>query len=377
MKFYLPGLDGLRGLAFLAVFIGHACYSAGAPIAPAKALGPDNVDWWFRGLAHAGTFGVDLFFVLSGFLITRLLLQEEATRGRINIGAFWIRRALRIWPAYYALLACTLVFNETSRGAIAALATFTGNLRHSMRPFSLGPVDVGILWSIQIEEQFYLLWPLMLTVVPRHYRLLLGPVLVAVSIVSRLWLFSGGASLVVWTFTPARLDGLGVGIVLAFLPLSTAPWFVKRLSLALPVVAVVAAGFTSQALRVGDPALSIRPEWIMGAVGIPTVIALFCGIVLWAAPSSRWLCWWPLVHLGRISYGLYLIHFTVIGWFSSLWWPWSFVLSLAVSVLLAEASYRFLERPFLRLKERFTPASEEASSNAKDAFGITAAVPHR
>lgn len=357
---YVPEFDGLRCLAFLAVFAAHIFYVAGVPMAPPAALSLDEVGWWWRGIALAGFFGVDLFFVLSGFLITTLLLREEATHGRIDVVSFWIRRALRIWPAYYVLLAFAITFNDMTSGAVAGFATFTANLPLVTGPFGSIPVNLDVLWSLQIEEQFYFVWPLLLTLVPRRFCRFLGIGLVAVSVVCRFLTFSTGASLFTWAFTPARLDALGVGIVLACVPLAPASRLVKRLGLGLPVVAVVAGGLTSQAMRVGDPTLNIRPELLWAVVCIPTVIAAYCGLALRAAQSTRWLRWGPLVHLGRISYGLYLVHFTVISWFSSLSWPATTVLSLAVSVLLAETSYRCLERPFLSLKDRFAPTSSDA-----------------
>lgn len=360
---YVPEFDGLRCLAFLAVFAAHVFYVAGVPMAPPAALSPADAVWWWRGIALAGFFGVDLFFVLSGFLITTLLLREEATHGRIDVVSFWIRRALRIWPAYYVLLAFAFTFNEMTGGAMAGFATFTENL--SLAAGTYAPVNLHVLWSLQIEEQFYFVWPLLLMLAPRRFCPVLGIGLIAASVVVRCLMFSAGATLFTWAFTPARLDALGIGIVLACVPLAPAPRWGKGLGLALPLVAIAGAGLTSQAMRVGDLALNIRPDLFWAAVLIPTAIAGYCGLALWAARSTRWLRWRPLVHLGRISYGLYLIHFTVIGWFASLWWPAIVVLSLAVSVLIAETSYRFLERPFLSLKDRFAPTPPEASDRER------------
>lgn len=351
-RFYRPELDGLRFLAFLAVFMGHVFHLGGAALAPSRPITALDAEWWFRGIAHAGTFGVDLFFALSGYLITTLLLREESLHGRIDIRAFWMRRVLRIWPLYYLFLAVAFIFNEMSRSTAVAFLTFTANLPITVLSIVQQPIYMGILWSIQLEEQFYLLWPLLLVLVPRRFRLPLAIGAIIISIACRAWLFSAGGTLHVWGL---RLDALGVGAMLAMVPLRhVPPRLVKCLGALLPMAAILGAALTSQALHVDDLMLRIRTEWIPVVVWVPTMVAVCCGAALWAVQSSRWLAWRPLVHLGRISYGLYLVHYTVIVGLSSLWWPWRVALSFAGSVLIAEISYRVVERPFLMLKDRFT-----------------------
>ena len=347
---YRPELDGLRALAFLAVFSAHLF--RGVSLVPLELLGPLDGAWWFRGLALGGAFGVDLFFVLSGYLITTLLLHEERRFGRFHLGAFWARRALRILPAYYALIAGAIVLNQMPLRTALSYLTFTTNLPiFTSSPSAPGPINVGVLWSIQIEEQFYLVWPLLLLVVPRRARWLLALSPILVSLAARAWLVSHGASLHVWGW---RLDALGVGAAMALIPLGAAPAMVRRIGALAPVVAIVGAGLTSQALVVGDPGLHLRSGWLPVAIWMPSLVALVCGAAIWASAGVAWLTWRPLVRLGRISYGLYLIHCTVISWFDDLWWLAYVVLSFVGSVLVAELSYRLIESPFLRLKRRFT-----------------------
>jgi peptidoglycan/LPS O-acetylase OafA/YrhL len=351
-RFHRPELDGLRFLAFFAVFLAHVFHAVGGvPLAPTKPLAILDVEWWLRGAAYGGVFGVDLFFALSGYLITTLLLREESLRGRIDVRAFWMRRILRIWPAYYLLVVVAIALNKMSGGAVIGYLTFTANLPFFAVSVFSDPIRVNVLWSVQIEEQFYLVWPLLLVLAPRRFRLVMAIGAVAVSVAGRAWwmLFTEG-TLFAWGF---RVDALGVGAMLAMLPLGAAPRLVKWLGSLLPLAAVAGAGFALQALHVGDPGLRVRAEWIPVVVLVPTAVALCCGAALWAAQSSHWLCWRPLTHLGRISYGLYLVHYTVISGWAFLWWPWCGVVSFVVSVLLAEVSYRVVERPFLKLKDRF------------------------
>src|SRR5262249_48788828 len=125
---YHPELDGLRALAFLAVFIAHLFHARGVPLAPPTDLSMLDGGWGMRAVALAALFALALFFVLSGYLITSLLLHEESGTGRIDVLLFWLRRILRIWPAYFALLTVAIAFNTMSSGAKLGLATFTVNL---------------------------------------------------------------------------------------------------------------------------------------------------------------------------------------------------------------------------------------------------------
>jgi peptidoglycan/LPS O-acetylase OafA/YrhL len=352
---YRPELDGLRALAFLAVFVAHVFHVSSGSIASSDAPTPADGAWWFRGVAHAGTFGVDLFFVLSGYLITSILLREETRTGRINLRAFWMRRVLRIWPAYFGLVALAAVFNGMSWSSMAAFATFTANLPIFDASVSGHPVNLHVLWTIQIEEQYYLFWPVLLVLTPSRYRLPMACGLVAMSVIVRAVLFLSGASLYTWILTPARLDALGVGGILALRP-PTASRGVKALATASPLVAVIAAGLTLQALVPDMPGYLVRPSWVLVAIFVPFVTAVYFGAVLLAATGARWLASAPLVWIGRVSYGLYLIHMSVLQNLVFLPWPWSVLACFGATLVLAAISYRYLESPFLRLKTRFAHA---------------------
>ncbi len=139
-RFYLAQLDGLRFVAFFAVFVHYVL--GGARLEPPL---------WAIAIGEAGAFGVDLFFILSSFLITALLLQEQAREGRARVGAFWVCRALRIWPLYFTVVSIAVVTTHPPGWYATSLLTFTTNwaLVHRMYNSSL-----NILWSVALEEQF-------------------------------------------------------------------------------------------------------------------------------------------------------------------------------------------------------------------------------
>src|SRR5829696_4967534 len=162
---YHPELDVLRFVAFLAVFMHHAL-PRDARLYISHGLSPAATQWLLTA-KEAGAFGLDIFFALSAYLITELLLREHRSRGSFSISAFYVRRALRIWPLYFTFLALTVFVIPTllpreSFGPIyiASFALFVGNWVCATKgiPFSVA----GPLWSISVEEQFYIGWPLLL-----------------------------------------------------------------------------------------------------------------------------------------------------------------------------------------------------------------------
>jgi peptidoglycan/LPS O-acetylase OafA/YrhL len=358
-SFYLPQLDGLRFVAFLAVFAAHAIHVSAVP--PGE-IPWTSLTWWARGAGLAGLFGVDLFFVLSGFLITALLLRERAARGRIDLWAFWVRRALRIWPLYYTYLAYCFVVAGTPLPVLAAFALFVGNWPGAVGPVSWGPL-IGLMWSVQIEEQFYLAWPILLTLLSRRALtwVCLGAVLV--STVARIQVLSQGASFeLAWFTTVTRLDSLALGALIALVPAARNLTARARrvMAVACPLILVAAVGvLANEVLR---PAAS-TPAFLRPGVGYAAVASLVvltaglccAGILLAALASPRsWLSHPWLVALGRISYGLYVVHLAALQAVGGPGHAATAVLAFGLTVAVAALSYRFIERPFLRLKGRFT-----------------------
>ncbi len=380
-RFYLPELDVLRFFAFFAVFIWHV------PL--------DNVAFYknlglLGSLGSAGAFGVDLFFTLSGYLITSLLLKERDETGDINLKAFYARRTLRIWPLYYFSIA--LAFLLTQLPASITSAPIIGNLFPPMRPTSYFFMAVflfnfnfrncllsipipfmGHLWSISVEEQFYLFWPSFARWIPRRRIVLVPITMIAIACIVRASL-TFDLDRLVWNNTFTHLDSIAVGILIALLPpLNLRP----LLRLLLMLVGVASWMFAAGYCRIphANDTLSISMGYPAIALGSGAFVLATLGTKSLNPSSVLVRC---LIYLGKISYGLYVYspiarNFAMVLLFRAisrtlvvaglaLWTPWVVyvLLAFALNVALAAASYRWLEAPFLRLKERFTRVPSRA-----------------
>jgi len=377
---HLPELDGVRGLAILLVLLLHHLASV--------RLGPLGEP------LRAGWIGVDLFFVLSGLLITRILLRQ---RGRPSyFRGFYARRALRIWPLYtlvflFALLVAWRIPGlqyELSAPQAWAHALYVQNLAF---PGAYGPWPLKVTWSLAIEEQFYVAWPLLVALLPeRTLGRFLWAVVLGMPLLRWTELGAGASPLLVYTHTACRLDGLAVGGLLALAVTrpggAEAEALLRRFRWGAALVPLSCALLWSPLM--GGDALVQRTSAVSGAElaavgGIYTLLALgFGGVVALvlgegapararAAFSPRWLRW-----LGTRSYGLYLYHGITVHLDQLLLRPWlrehlggrllanaaGLGLALAGLLLLAELSFRFFERPLLSLRSRFQPGPAAADS---------------
>jgi peptidoglycan/LPS O-acetylase OafA/YrhL len=360
--FYHPELDVLRFLAFLAVFIHHALPRDAALYTNSGI--PHAVSQFIVAAKQAGAYGVDLFFVLSAYLITELLLREHAQRGSFSISAFYARRALRIWPLYFTFLALTVfvvpaMLPQDQFGTIyiISFALFAGNWVCATNGL---PVSVASpLWSVSVEEQFYLAWPPLLRLIgiARIKHLAIAMLLVAIS--TRVVLAATDVTHpAVWCNTIARLDSIALGAILAVALGGRAPQLKIATRLVLAGAAVATLLLVATYLRQAGPSSVITYT----ATALAGVMLLLSVLQANASFLRRPVFSW-LVYLGRISYGLYVFHLLalalvpqiVIGYFGI---PLNFelrvLLSFVLTVVFASASYTWLEQPFLRLKERFT-----------------------
>jgi peptidoglycan/LPS O-acetylase OafA/YrhL len=353
-RFYRPELDILRFGAFLLVFIHH-----GFPLTAAEYAGW-GVSWKIAALlaagARAGALGVDLFFALSAYLITELLLREQRSAGRFDIRAFYARRILRIWPLYYfallvllPLLGLAMPADKMPVNFWVAFLFFGGNWACAW--WNLYPTSLALLWSVSIEEQFYLVWPWMMRTFGSRLPLCAWGML-AVATMTRCFLIEQGGLIGmdarIWTNTLARLDPIAGGALLALLLGGRIP----KHNLRQRVMWIASGGL---ALWIAGSVLK-DPGWIWLAT-YPLAAAGCVAILYGSLASENRRAPRVLIYLGKISYGLYVFHVAAIRLVQtarpSLAGPAVLIIAFALTVAMAALSYRYLESPFLRLKNRF------------------------
>jgi peptidoglycan/LPS O-acetylase OafA/YrhL len=356
-SFYRPELDVLRFGAFLLVFIHH-----GFPLTTAEYVGwgvPTTLAAVFAAGARAGALGVDLFFALSAYLITELLLREQRSRGRFDIRAFYIRRILRIWPLYYfsllvllPVLAVAMPADKMPGTFLAAFLLFAGNWACAW--WNLYPTALALLWSVSIEEQFYVVWPWLMR--------LCGPLMpacacgmLAVATVTRVFLIGNHASVAgIWTNTFARLDPIAGGALLALLLRGRIPQHGGRARVLWILGGGAALWIAGSVLK--DPGWIWLVTYPLAAAGCVAILYGSFGPI--ASPRI-------LIYLGKISYGLYVFHVAAIRLVQkmagpSLPGPGVLLIAFSLTVAAAALSYRYLESPFLRWKNRFEQISTRA-----------------
>jgi peptidoglycan/LPS O-acetylase OafA/YrhL len=313
------------------------------------------------GLGRGGFLGVDLFFVLSGFLITTLLLEERQANGRVDMRAFWVRRARRLLPAAGSLvglfLLIALVAHDLARAAVvvAGGALYAGNIVRAVAPhFQLGPV--GHFWSLAEEEQFYVLWPPLLLVAlqrlpeRRLLRFLLGAA--AAIVVYRLALGLTGASADRLYFAPdTHADGLVLGCAAAVYRRSGLQ--LPGPGLAISALAGTLAAFTL-AYQDTHGMLYVLPTFNLAAAVL--VLAASAPGIVASVFAQR-----PLVYIGLISYSLYVWH-QFVRWLFGEQHPW---IALPFALLVAVASYHLIERPFRQRKRAARAPNEPAAADVE------------
>ena len=409
---YIPALDGLRTLAVVAVVLYHL-----------------NLTW-----AQGGLLGVTIFFVLSGYLITRLLINEIAKTGRIDLKSFWIRRIRRLFPAVVTVVVVTCalctVFNHVMltkmRPDILPSLLFFNNwwqILHNVSYFNaLGdPSPLTHFWSLAIEEQFYLIWPpLLLAMVSMHMskpntrRVVLG--LAAVSAVAMMVLYNPATDPSrVYYGTDTRVFSLLLGAWMAFIPdRDLAPArLVRHLGLdrlagadkhdkSKSNTAEAATTKPSELARFWSSPASIDLLGVVGLVGLAAMVALTNGYTAFQYRGGTLLCSIltlmviaacvqpqgmvaralaakPLVWIGKRSYSIYLWHYPLLLLMNPVanindtpWWH--YILQVLLVVAAAECSYRFIETPFRKGAFRRT-VSELRDGTATPAGWVRAHIP--
>ncbi len=355
---YQPSLDGLRALSVGVVLLYHAGFS------------------WM----HGGFFGVEVFFVVSGFLITSLLLDERDRNGEVSFRQFWLRRARRLFPALYAVLLSVAVWAALAGSAeqqtqvrrdipwSVFYVNNWGQILGDVPYFSGEPPLLRHLWSLAVEEQWYLLWPLVFVALmrirlPRH---LVGSMILGAAVVVwvyTFWIQSGSPTPLggppaafdgvdrtnyMYLSTITRSFGLLLGAGAAFI---WRPWRWNRADQApagraLDPIGAAAVAMIGCASAVAAITAGYVYQWLLPLVSILALVAVMVAVHPAAVGFQRIMSWSPLVEMGKRSYGLYLWSwpiFVIVG--ATTGSVSKFLWAMILTVVISEASYRYLETP--------------------------------
>ena len=358
-SFYRPGLDILRALALVLVFVAHGLvWHLDKP----TQLG---------AIGRAGEFGVCIFFFLSSYLITELLLREKRATGTVHISAFYVRRILRIWPLYFTMIGVGCIYGHFSATHTVSLAwgaalmlLFTNwyTVDHGYPPGFLFP-----LWSISLEEQFYLLWPCIVKYASPGSLLGVSTLLMAAAYVTLARLLQQGQILDpgIWANSLVQFQFFAFGTMTAIVLRGRVPNLSKPMRWGLFVAGLLCLRAAQAAVYSSDPVLPhdlehIAPRYLIALLGC---LCLFFSCL--QLPAGRLQT--PFIYLGKISYGLYVFHALWLGVARDLLKPFAhghlrglpseliaMAIALPATVVTGMVSYRYLESPFLRFKKRFT-----------------------
>ncbi len=334
----LRSLDGLRALSIILVILGHASQTPhGSVLAVVRRFGD---------IAH---LGVVVFFVISGFLITTLLMQEREKFGRVSLSLFYARRSLRIFPASFAYI-----------GVIAALASagfivlkpwdVVHALTYTVNYATNRSWYVGHLWSLSVEEQFYLLWPFAFAATNRRHGLWIAVAVILLGPSARLFerLFLMGTTYRGLEMFPMVADSLAAGCVLALRRdwLEAQRWYTRIFEPA-PSLVLLAVVLMLNRLM-GYTVINVFGSMVLN-LGIAVLVHR--SVQRWSDPFGRFLNRKPLVFIGTLSYSLYLWQQLFLDRTSTAWHN-SFPQNVVFAVIAALLSYTLLEQPLMALRHR-------------------------
>jgi peptidoglycan/LPS O-acetylase OafA/YrhL len=392
--FYAPEMDALRFCAFLMVFCRHitsqfaaikgqanqlaaSVHDSAHSAAPVTAQVATDRFGAIQGFTQSMDFGVCLFFFLSSFLITRLLLIERKATGEVKIADFYVRRSLRIWPLYFTFLVAVVVLSHwvpvlhVERSRLLVSVFFVANWAAVLHGWA--SVSIQPLWSVSVEEQFYAFWP-WLARAGEATIVKVSVVLAALSLMTLFYLGSVSGTQVtnIWPNTLVQMIFFAAGACTAVFstPETRRMKTGKRVALLVAgLIAWVSASAGFHVVRTNSPgAISLVLGYLMVLLG---TFLIFSAVAGWRATVIP--AW--LTYLGRISYGLYVFHVACLLLVEQAVLPRlsahlpsgtrslllaesvMSVLGLIMTLVCAMVSYQLLEKPFLRLKKRFTVVS--------------------
>ncbi|MEM9825831.1 MAG: acyltransferase [Planctomycetota bacterium] len=342
---HLPALDGVRGLAILAVMWFHL------PGGSMPAISNRLIQ-----ITQPGYFGVDVFFALSGFLITRILLVEPPRLDSAK--RFLIKRALRIFPIYYLFLLGYWIFDGGGTD-LAGAALYAGNYTI----YALGcRQDFHHLWSLAIEEHFYLLWPWIVLFLPQRWgrlacQFLIPAFALLAASLHAVWLDPKDSSFLTFLSTQTRIFTLSLGSALAYLERDG--FFASKRQRSATIIVLLASLFLLLVIR----KIGVGPAWPVVRLGISGLVSTsFLAFCVFDNDRSfgKLLGHTWLRKIGGISYGLYLYHQAVYCWFglmrkSDVHPTQTMVAAILVSFCLAAFSFWWIEKPLLGFRKRLLP----------------------
>jgi len=367
-KIYFENLDGLRFLCFLSVFFFHSFHSDLDYIKSA-----DIYQFIKQGIFSNGNLGVNFFFVLSGFLITYLLIEEKKLNGQIDIRKFWIRRILRIWPLFYLcvifgffgfpILKSIFGQHPNESASIWYYLTFTNNFDFINKGLPDASI-LGVLWSVAIEEQFYFVWPIILYLLPiKKYWISFSAVIIG-SIIFRA---ANNTYLAHEFHTLSCIGDMAMGAFGAWL-IQISDKFKNKIQNLNPVYILITyiSFFTIFLFR---DELFLNDILVLRVIERPIIAFVILFIILEQCFSEKSFFKMSkfklLTKFGTMSYGLYCLHFvgilivtTITKKYAINTELWQVLildtsLALAITMLISLVSYHFYEKPFLKLKDRF------------------------
>ena len=333
-----PSLDGLRAISIVLVLLGHLSGTRGFV----------RVDLGIGDYAH---LGVVVFFVISGFLITRLMLSERAKSGYVSLRLFYARRALRLFPAAYTFIACVSLL-----WAAGILHLHSGDIWHAVTYTVNFATErswqIGHLWSLSVEEQFYLIWPCTFVLLgPRRAvgaavaAVLLGPVAR-----SGAWLLLRGTPYRDLEMFPMVADSIAMGCLLAMVGrwLERKSWYLQLFR------PVYSAGLLALVLLT-NRYMGYTVVSVFGSTVINASLAVLIHRSVYCSRDwiARGLNWEPVAFIGVLSYSLYLWQQLFLNRSSGAWIN-AFPQNLALAVATALGSYFLLEKPLLKLRHRLS-----------------------
>lgn len=351
----IPSLDGLRAISIALVMVGHSADCNNAP----RFLSHFN---------HLGNFGVRCFFIISGFLITTLLLKEREKTGSISMRGFYVRRALRIFPPSLTYIGIIAIFY-----ALGWLTLLPGDLTHAITYTMNYHIHrawwLDHLWSLSVEEQFYILWPglIWLAGTRRGLKVAWGVVFVVPVIRATMWFVFHASDSAMTKHFEANADALSTGCLLSmnFNWLGAVGWYRRFQSSR--VFWIVALGLVLG----GHGLFAVSPAsfYIAGQsiANLGTALCVDWAVRNYNSSIGRILNWGPIVYIGALSYSLYLWQNAFLNpdWNA---WPAMLPVNLLLAFGMAIASYYAIEQPFLRLKTLFhvNMATRPLTSDAAD-----------